>query len=48
VRPEQQGVNAWYIEGVPFTTYEVKLDMTQTEKTMMVTWEQVQGGLALT
>jgi hypothetical protein len=46
--PNSEGVNAWYIEGVPFTTYEVKLDMTQTEKTMMVTWEQVQGGLALT
>nr|AQS99222.1 type I polyketide synthase [Gambierdiscus excentricus] len=39
--PDVDPTNAWLIEGLPGTTYEVRLDVTEHDRAKMLTWEQV-------
>lgn len=45
--PDPDGVNAWFIEGDAYATYEIKLDLTCTDRSAMVTWAPAGAYLAL-
>merc|ERR1712187_743697 len=35
--------NSWVIEGVPYVTYEVILDVSQADRRRMVTWHRMEA-----